>query len=66
MSVCKECGRPISADETALYKKLVNRGATEFSCKECLARFFGCTTARLDEKIEQFRRDGCLLFAPKE
>lgn len=64
MACCKQCGAPVNADEIGLTKKLINRGAQEYLCKNCLAAFFGCTTARLDEKIEQFRHDGCVLFAP--
>lgn len=61
---CKECGAPLSADEMALTRKLINRGATAFLCLDCLAAFFGCDTDLLRRKAEQFRRDGCALFAP--
>ena len=64
MPRCKQCGAPVDADEEGLTKKLINRGATEYLCLDCLAAFFGCTTDRLREKAEQFRRQGCALFAP--
>ena len=60
--VCSRCGAALVADEIALTKKLINRGATEFLCLDCLAAFFGCSVERLHQKIEQFRRDGCALF----
>lgn len=65
MPACKQCGAPVNADEIGLTKKLINRGSTEYLCLDCLAAFFGCTTDRLREKAEQFRKQGCALFAPQ-
>ena len=62
MSFCKKCGRELTPEDEGLTKKLINRGATEFFCKECLAEKFNCTTELLDRKIEQFRKQGCSLF----
>lgn len=62
MSCCIKCGCQISSDDIGLTKKLINRGATEFMCKSCLAEKFSCTTELLDKKIEQFRKQGCSLF----
>lgn len=61
---CRQCGAPVSGDEIGLTKKLINRGSTDYLCINCLAAFFGCTTDRLREKADQFRRQGCALFAP--
>ena len=65
MDLCKQCGRPLSADEVALHKRLINRGATEHLCLTCLAGFFTCTEDLLRDKIDYFRSIGCLLFAPQ-
>ena len=59
---CTACGAPVSGDEIGLYRKLVNRGASAYLCKACLARRFDCETALLDEKIAQFKQMGCSLF----
>lgn len=59
---CKGCGAAVSDDEAALHKKLVNRGATEFFCIDCLSKHFSVSRLSLYEKIEQFRRQGCTLF----
>ena len=59
---CIKCGKPLSKDEIGLHKKMINRGATEYFCLECLAEYFGASTDRLKEKIEEFRKDGCTLF----
>lgn len=57
-----KCGRSLSPDEIGLHKKLVNRGAQAFLCLDCLGEHFQVDQARLREKIEQFRKSGCMLF----
>ena len=64
MSDCMECGRPLKSDEIGLHKKMINRGSTQFMCITCLAAFYHCEESLLEKKIEQFRRQGCTLFAP--
>lgn len=66
MNRCKSCGRDLLPDEIGLYKRIVNRGATEYLCMTCLAEKFECSEELLKRKIEHFRNMGCLLFAPKE
>lgn len=63
MSECKNCKRKLTGDEIGLTKKLINRGATEFYCIDCLAEMFKCDKELLEKKIEQFRKMGCALFA---
>ena len=65
MAKCMKCGREISGDEIGLHTKLINRGATEWMCITCLADFYKCTEELLRDKMEQFREQGCMLFAPK-
>jgi hypothetical protein len=62
MSACKGCGRELTATEIALTKKLVNRGAEEFLCLSCLAEKFKVPESLLLEKIEEYKKSGCLLF----
>ena len=62
---CRQCGAALSADEVGLTRKLLDRGARTFLCIGCLAAFFGCDEARLRQKAEQFRREGCVLFVPR-
>ena len=57
-----KCGRTLTDDEIGIHKKMINRGATEFFCLTCLAEYTGSTEERLKERIEHFRRQGCLLF----
>lgn len=62
MSQCKTCGKELVNDDIGLTKKLINRGAKEYYCMDCLAEMFNCTTELLERKIEQFRKQGCSLF----
>ena len=62
MTVCRECGKALSRDETGLTRKLINRGCTEFYCYDCLGRMFKTDRKALEELVESFRRSGCTLF----
>ena len=59
---CDKCGKELSKDEIALTKKLISRNAVEFLCMECLASYIGTTVEELEDKIEQFKEEGCGLF----
>ena len=59
---CKSCARELLADEIAIYKRLINRGAAEFECKECLAKTLKLSVEDIDRKIDFFKRHGCTLF----
>lgn len=60
---CAACGKPLTHDEIAVTKKLVNRGATTFYCVDCLARRFEVQPADIEERIRHFKQMGCTLFA---
>jgi hypothetical protein len=62
---CKKCGVEMTFDEVGLHKKLVNRGAEEFLCPACLSAHFHLPEEQLRAMIEQFRQQGCVLFAAK-
>ena len=47
---CRECGAPLSSDEFALTRKMINRASQEGFCLPCLARHF---LARLRIRIEK-------------
>ncbi len=66
MAQCMTCGRPLTSDEIGLHKKMINRGATEYLCITCLAGVYHCEESLLEKKIEQFREQGCTLFAAKK
>ncbi|MCI5810202.1 MAG: hypothetical protein MR018_01360 [Clostridiales bacterium] len=63
MSVCRRCSRTLTADEIAVYKRMVNRGADTFLCAACLAAEFHVPESLIHEKIAHFRAMGCTLFS---
>lgn len=62
MELCKKCGKSLTSDEIALYKKLFNRGAIEYLCINCCAEYLEVPKLILMQKIEQFKEMGCTLF----
>ena len=60
---CQTCGKPLTPDEIAVTKKLVNRGATRFFCVTCLAAYFEVKPEDIQERIAYFKKMGCTLFA---
>ena len=62
MDKCCICARPLTHDETALTRKLVNRGTRTFYCLSCLAARFEVSEEDLRDKIVQFKEMGCTLF----
>ena len=62
MTRCQKCERELEADEIALYMKMINRGAEEFMCIDCLADELSVSREYLEKRIVQFRRSGCTLF----
>ena len=59
---CISCGRELRRDDIGFHKKMVNRGAEEFMCIDCLCGYFGLEREKADEMIETFKKAGCLLF----
>ena len=64
--MCIRCGAALTRDEIGLTKKLINRGAEEFMCVDCLARYFEVRPEDIQERIRHFRQTGCTLFEPIE
>lgn len=60
---CASCGkRTLSKNEIGITKKLIGVQTKVYYCKECLADYLGVTIDDIDEKIEEFREQGCKLF----
>ncbi len=60
--ICEECGKVLTKDEIGLNKKLISRRVIEFFCMDCLAQYLGMTKEMLEDKLEQFKEEGCDLF----
>ena len=63
VKTCCDCGKRLKKDEIALTRKLVDMDAEEFYCMDCLSEFIGCSVQDLKEKIQEFKEQGCVLFA---
>ena len=59
---CEKCGRELTHDETALYRKLINRSAERFLCIDCLSLHTGWPVTLLQKAITDYKRQGCSLF----
>lgn len=61
---CYSCGAHLDAYDIGCHKKLINRGATEYLCRDCLAERLGWTRGEIDALIPRFQAQGCMLFPP--
>ncbi|MBO4342171.1 MAG: hypothetical protein J5870_03635 [Clostridia bacterium] len=59
---CISCGKELNKDDIGFHKKMVNRGAEEFMCIDCLCEYFGLTREKADEMILKFKSMGCSMF----
>lgn len=60
---CIVCGKEgLDKDTVGLNKKLLSKSITEFYCLDCFAEYLDCTVDDLQDKIEEFKEEGCTLF----
>ncbi len=60
---CVSCGKEeLSKDEIGLTKKLISKDTSSFYCIDCLAEYLGVTADELQDKIKEFKEEGCTLF----
>ena len=60
---CPVCGKVITKNEAGLNRKLIDDNARDYYCLSCLAEILEVTEDDLRAKIEDFRQEGCKLFA---
>lgn len=60
---CVSCMSEIkNRDTLGINKKLLGLNTQNFYCMECLAEYLETTVEDLNEKIEEFKEEGCTLF----
>ena len=60
---CCVCGKSVlSKDEIGLSKKLIGKNTKNFYCISCLANYLDVTEEELQDKLEEFKEEGCVLF----
>ena len=62
MEECYYCKAALSKDDKALCKKLLGKKIKQFFCREHLAEVLDTDVETLNEKVEQFKEEGCTLF----
>lgn len=62
MKKCIECRKNLTKDEIALNKKLISKNTKQFLCMDCLSAFLNTDREILEDKIVQFKEEGCTLF----
>lgn len=62
---CRYCGAELDKDSVGLNKKLFEDDTKKklFVCLACMAEILECEEKDLREKIEDFKSEGCRLFA---
>lgn len=60
---CIVCGKKkLDKNTIGINKKLLGKGIKNFYCMNCLADYLECTVDDLNDKIEEFKDEGCTLF----
>lgn len=61
---CVSCGCAITEKDTiGINKKLLGKQTKSFYCMGCFADYLGVTVEELQDKIAEFREEGCTLFS---
>lgn len=61
---CVMCGKTdLAKDTIGINKKLLGLDIQNFYCMDCLAEYLECSVDELLDKIEEFKEEGCTLFA---
>ena len=60
---CFICGKEkLTYDEIGLNKKLIGLDVKKLHCLQCLADYLDISIDDLEERIEEFKDAGCILF----
>ena len=60
---CVSCGKaPLEKNEVGINKKLIGEDSAVYYCVSCLSQYLGVTVQDIEDKIEDFKDQGCKLF----
>lgn len=60
---CASCGKSLERkNEIGINKKLLGEKTLAFYCIDCLADYLEVSVQDIEDKIEEFREQGCKLF----
>ena len=61
---CRNCEKgPLERNTVGINKKLLGEDIDRFFCMDCLAEYLDVTVHDLEDKIEEFKEEGCKLFS---
>ena len=63
---CYLCNKEIDTIDVGAHRKLIDKCASRYMCRDCLARELGWSREYLDRVIRMYRQRGCMLFPPIE
>lgn len=62
-AACVSCGKSsLTRDEIGICQKLLGEEIEQFYCLDCLADYLGVSVEDIQNKIEEFKAEGCKLF----
>ena len=60
---CVSCGKKKKKkNEVGITKKLLGENTQVYYCLDCLAEYLDVTVQDIEDKIEEFKEQGCKLF----
>ncbi len=60
---CGSCGKPLETkNEIGINRKLLGDQTMVYYCMDCLAEYLEVTVQDIEDKIEEFKDQGCKLF----
>lgn len=60
---CDSCDAILSKDEIGASKKFLGRNTLELYCYNCLADYMDCTVEEIQDRVREFKNEGCALFS---
>lgn len=61
---CYLCEKDIDTFDVGAHRKLIDKCAVRYMCRDCIASELGWTREYLDGVVLMYRRRGCMLFPP--
>ena len=61
---CYSCEKEIDTIDIGAHRKLIDKCASRYLCRDCLSRELGWDREYLDTVIQMYRERGCMLFPP--
>ena len=63
---CYLCNTDIDTIDIGAHRKLIDKCASRYMCRDCLSRELSWSREYLDGVIQMYRERGCMLFPPLE